>query len=140
MKGKAMERIEHSEIVDEPVHAVYERWTRMQEFGGFMDGLKSVQQVAAGQYEWRAQVGGRDTSWQADIVEDIPNQRIVWRSTGSGAGTGKVEFIAQGANRTVVKLELEFQPEGSMATTQEGPEVKDIVGLAAAELGATDKP
>ena len=76
-----MERMEHDEIIDKPVNTVYNQWTQFEEFPRFMEGIKSVRQIDATHLQWHAEIGGRDLEWEAEIIDQIPDMRIVWRST-----------------------------------------------------------
>jgi hypothetical protein len=58
---------------------------------------------------------GTTVDWEAEIVEDIPSQRIAWRSVeGSKVGnSGSVTFSpAPGDRGTEVRVELAYDPPG----------------------------
>ena len=107
-----MERIEHDEIIDRPVHTVYNQWTQFEEFPHFMEGVKSVRQIDATHLLWRAEIGGKDVEWEAEIIDQVPDQRIVWKSVAGAQHGGKVEFQPEGPDRTRVTLVMEYEPEG----------------------------
>jgi len=107
-----MERMEHDEIIDKPVNMVYNQWTQFEEFPRFMEGIKSVRQIDATHLQWHAEIGGKDFKWEAEIIDQIPDMRIVWRSTTGVKHGGKVEFHAEGPSRTRVQLVMEYEPEG----------------------------
>ena len=143
-----MERIEHDEIVDKPLQMVYNQWTQFEEFPRFMEGIKSVHQLDATHLQWHAEIAGKDLEWEAEIIDQIPNQRIVWRSTTGVKHGGKVEFIPEGTERTRVKLVMEYEPEGivenigdaigvtDMRVKSDLKRFKEFIELAAAETGA----
>ena len=75
-----MERIEKSIEVRCPVHTVYNQWTQFEEFPKFMSGVKEVKQLDDTTHvHWHAEIWGKDKEWDAEIVEQVPDQRIAWR-------------------------------------------------------------
>ena len=109
-----MSRIVESIDVEVPVRVAYDQWTQFEEFPRFMDGVKQVQQLNDTTLEWTAEINGVERSWQAEIVEQEPDQAIAWRSTSGAKNDGRVTFESLGANRTRVTLELEVEPEGAI--------------------------
>jgi uncharacterized membrane protein len=56
---------------------------------------------------------GKEVQWEAEIVEDVPNERIAWRSVeGSDVyNAGTVSFQkAPGDRGTEVRVHLEYDP------------------------------
>ena len=106
-----MSTIEQSIDVEVPVRAAYDQWTQFEEFPQFMEGIVSVRQLDDSHIHWIAEVGGEREEWDAEIVEQVPDRVIAWRSVGGLTNAGRVEFepIDQG---TRVTVEMEYQPEG----------------------------
>jgi uncharacterized membrane protein len=109
-----MSRIVESIDVEVPVRVAYDQWTQFEEFPRFMDGVKGVEQLNDTTLEWTAEINGVERSWQAEIVEQEPDQVVAWRSTNGAKNDGRVSFESLGANRTRVTLELEVEPEGAV--------------------------
>ena len=109
-----MERIEKQIEVEAPLRAVYNQWTQFEEFPRFMDGIKSVRQLDDTHLRWQANIGGRDVEWDAEIIDQTPDRRIVWRSTSGARNGGKVEFEAVGETRTRVLVVMEYDPDGAI--------------------------
>src|SRR5262249_43808265 len=107
-----MERIEKTFEIDRPVHTVYNQWTQFEEFPLFMEGIKEVQQIDDTHLHWRASIAGQDKEWDSEIVEQAPDERIAWRSTGGAINHGSVNFEPVGGERTRVKLTVEYEPQG----------------------------
>ncbi len=107
-----MEHIEKSIDVNTPLSAVYNQWTQFEEFPMFMDGIVEVKQLDDKRLHWKAKVGGREKEWDAEIFEQIPDDRIAWRSTSGTMNTGRVWFESLGANKTRVNLKINYEPEG----------------------------
>ena len=58
---------------------------------------------------------GRTVAWDAEIVEDVPNERISWRSLEDAEvpNAGVVRFEpAPGGRGTVVRIRLHYRPPG----------------------------
>ena len=93
---------------------VYNQWTQFEEFRGFMEGVESVTQRDAKRLHWKAEIAGKHLEWDAEIFEQIPDQRIAWRSTSGPLNTGMVNFESMGPGRTRVFLKVNYEPEGAM--------------------------
>jgi len=123
-----MERIEKIFEINCPVRTVYNQWTQFEEFPRFMDGVKEVRQLDDTHQHWRASIGGKDKEWDAEIVEQVPDQRIAWRSTSGAPNAGTLRFEPLGNDRTRVQLTMEYQPETALE------KAGDAVGLVSAKV------
>lgn len=101
-----------------PVHVAYNQWT---EFGGFPSFMKKVESVTAESDErlnWKAQVFWSHRTWEATIRDQVPDDRIVWRSKGSkGYVDGCVTFHEIGPRLTRILVVLEYHPQGLFERT-----------------------
>jgi uncharacterized membrane protein len=110
-----MERIEKMVEVDLPVRTVYNQWTQFEEFPRFMDGVKEVKQIDDTHVRWHAEIFGKDKEWDAEITEQVPDQKIGWKSiSGDAPNAGTVRFESIGPDRTLVRLLLAYEPQGAM--------------------------
>src|SRR5438046_1293073 len=107
-----MESIEKTITVDAPLHKVYNQWTQFEEFHRFMEGVEQVKQLDNKRLHWVAQLAGKHKEWDAEIFEQVPDQRIAWRSTTGARNSGIVSFAPLADNRTEVCLRLNYDPEG----------------------------
>jgi uncharacterized membrane protein len=107
-----MERIEKTIEVDAPVRTVYNQWTQFEEFPRFMKGVKRVTQLDDKRLHWEAEIAGKDKEWDARIIEQVPDQRIVWQSESGEYTSGAVYFEPVGPDRTRIRLELSYDPKG----------------------------
>jgi uncharacterized membrane protein len=123
-----MERIEKSIEVSCPVRIVYNQWTQFEEFPQFMAGVKEIRQLDDTHVHWHAEVWGQDKEWDAEITEQVPDERISWRSTSGAATAGTVRFEALGPDRTRVRLAMSYEPEGAIEN------MGDAVGLLSARV------
>ncbi|HSJ20147.1 MAG TPA: SRPBCC family protein [Nocardioidaceae bacterium] len=101
-----------------PVDVVYNQWTQFQDFSGFMKKVKSVEQEEDEKLTFQAQVFWSHRTWEATILEQVPNERIIWRSKGEkGHVDGAVTFHELAPNMTRVLVVLEYYPQGFMERT-----------------------
>jgi uncharacterized membrane protein len=106
-----MERIEKSFDIDCPVHTVYNQWTQFQEFPRFMEGVKEARQIDDTHLHWTVSIAGKDKEFDTEIVEQVPDQRIAWRSTAGAPNAGTVRFEPLNKGRTRVQLTMEYEPQ-----------------------------
>ena len=118
-----MERITKTFEINAPVRAVYNQWTQFEQFPRFMDGVKEVRQMDETHLHWKASVAGKEKEWDAEIVEQVPDQRIAWRSTSGAANAGTVRFEQVNQGRSRVHLTMEYEPKGFIEN------VGDAIGM-----------
>jgi uncharacterized membrane protein len=87
----------------------------------FMSQLESVERTGDGRSHWVFKaVAGKQVSWDAEIINDIPNELLAWRSL-AGADVdhaGSVRFeLAPGGRGTQVKVTFEYQPPAGILGT-----------------------
>ena len=129
-----MERIEKSIEVRCPVRAAYNQWTQFEEFPKFMSGVKEVKQLDDTHVHWHAEIWGKDKEWDAEIIEQVPDQRIAWRSTsGDAPNNGSVRFEPVGQDSTRVKLTMEYEPQGAVEN------IGDALGVMSKRVETTVK-
>ena len=107
-----MQTVTESKVLDHDVHTVYNQWTQFEDFPRFMKGVERVEQLDERRLHWVADFGGSTQEWDAEITEQVPDQRIAWRSTDGKTNTGQVSFRPADAGRTEVTLEMGWEPEG----------------------------
>ncbi|NUR47460.1 MAG: cyclase [Hamadaea sp.] len=97
-----------------PLSVAYNQWTQFTDFPSFMKKVEAVEQGDEPQkLSWKAQILWSHRSWESDIVDQVPDQRIVWRSQGAkGYPDGAVTFHELGPNLTRIVLVLEYHPQG----------------------------
>jgi uncharacterized membrane protein len=97
-----------------PPEDVYRYWHNFENLANFMTHLEAVESTGNGRSRWIATgPAGSNVSWEAEVVEDRPNELIAWRSVnGAQVYTrGVVRFApAPGGRGTEVIVEMEYQP------------------------------
>jgi uncharacterized membrane protein len=107
-----MSKFEKSIEVDAPVRTVYNQWTQFEEFPAFMEGVREVKQLNDTLLHWRAEIGGQEREWDAEITEQLPDLRIAWRSTTGALNAGVVTFHRLSDTRSKVMLQMDYDPQG----------------------------
>jgi uncharacterized membrane protein len=105
--------VQDSIELEVPVSTAYNQWTQFEDFPKFMATVESVKQVDDTHLHWKAVVAGKPKEWDAEITEQIPDQRIAWRSIGGVPNWGDVTFEKTGENRTRVRLQMYYAPESA---------------------------
>jgi uncharacterized membrane protein len=100
--------------VNVPVRTAYNQWTQFEEFPQFMTGVKEVRQLDDRHLHWKAEIGGQDKEWDAEIVEQMPDQRIAWKSTNGAPNGGMVTFEPISDKKSRVQVNIAYEPEGVM--------------------------
>jgi len=143
-----METIKESIEVGVPVSTAYNQWTQFEDFPKFMDGVQSVEQLDDTHLRWIAEVSGETRDWQAEIVEQVPDQKIAWRAIDVNGPNGIVTFEPLGEATTLVTAEMSYEPEGlkeqlgakigldSRQVKEDLNRFKEIVETMGAETGA----
>ncbi len=109
-----MSTIEQSIEVNVPVYVAYGQWTRFAEFPKFMEGVKEVKQLDAKRLHWKAEIAGQDTEWDAEITEQLADQRLALTNR-DGAIKGLVATFRELSNdRSTVRLQVEYDPQGAV--------------------------
>jgi uncharacterized membrane protein len=114
-KDKKLKVTNIVEEIDVPVprDTAYQMWTQFEEFPSFMKKVENVEQKSDETVEWTAQILWSHRSWTAKIVDQVPNERIVWRSKGDkGHVDGAVTFHELAPDLTRILIVLEYHPQG----------------------------
>ena len=123
-----METIEQSIEVDAPLSTVYNQWTQFEEFPEFMEGVEEVRQLGNRRLHWVANVAGHRHEWDAEIYEQVPDQRIAWRSISGTPNEGAVSFERVSGSRTGVRVRIAFEPQGAVE------KIGNALGVASARV------
>lgn len=107
-----MSHTEESIEVDVPVTTAYNQWTQFEEFPRFMEGVERIDQVSDTRTHWVTKIAGAEREFDADITEQIPDERVAWTSVGGGPKqAGVVTFHRLDDSRCKVMLQLDYAPE-----------------------------
>jgi len=106
--------VEHSVTIDRPREQLYTFWRDFENLPRFMDHLVSVRVDSPTRSHWAAKApAGRTVEWDAEIVNEVPNEIIAWKSIRDAdvANAGAVNFSdAPGGRGTVVRVRMDYEP------------------------------
>jgi len=105
-----------------PVDEVYRFWSRLENLPTFMKNLAVVTDLGGGRSHWVARgPGGVRVEWDAEIINEIQNKVIAWRSLPGGdvVSAGSVVFRPAREDRgTQLTVSLQYDPPaGALGTT-----------------------
>lgn len=112
-----MATLQESIEVEVPVSTAYNQWTQFESFPHFMKGVESVEQIDETSLHFRTSVAGIKREFDAQILEQSPDQCIAWVSKDKPRHAGKVTFESLGRDLCRVTVELEWEPEGLVERT-----------------------
>jgi len=108
-------KVEATTYVNAPAEQVYRRWRILPQLPQFMSHLERVEILDDRRSRWTAKAPlGMKVSWEAEIIEDKPNELISWRSVHGVSDVdtaGSVHFTPTDAG-TRVDVALKFDPPG----------------------------
>src|SRR2546423_4667626 len=108
-----MSSVAESVDVHVPVRTAYNQWTQFESFPAFMSGVVTVQQLDDQHTHWVTEIGGAHREFDAEIVEQRPDERIAWHSTqGDIQHSGAVSFQPLAADETRVTVDMAWEPSG----------------------------
>ena len=107
----------HSIEVNAPLKAVYNQWTQFEEFPHFMEGVEEVRQEGEKRLFWKAKIAGKVKEWEAEITNQVPDQRIAWESIDGSSNSGTITFDELGDDLTRVNATIGYEPEGFLEKT-----------------------
>jgi uncharacterized membrane protein len=104
----------HQESIDVsvPVRDAYDQWTQFETFPEFMGGVEKITQTDETHTHWTVDIGGISREFDAEITEQVPDERVAWKSTSGTTHAGVVTFHRLGDSHTRVMLQLDTDPEG----------------------------
>src|SRR3954469_16890170 len=108
------------ESIDVPVsrEVAYAQWTQFEDFPDFTKKVENVAQEEDEKVRWKAQIFWSHRSWDAEIIDQVPNERIVWKSEGEkGHVDGAITFHELTPDLTRILMCLEYHPQGFFERT-----------------------
>ncbi|MDL4821434.1 SRPBCC family protein [Actinomadura opuntiae] len=101
-----------------PLRTAYDQWTRFADYPSFTSKVENVEQESDEKIKWRARIFMSHRNWESTITEQVPDDRIVWKSEGDkGYVDGAVTFHRIAPTLTRVLLVAEYHPDGFFEKT-----------------------
>lgn len=131
-------KVKSAITVGRPVGEVYGFWRNFENLPRFMSHLESVQVLDGRRSHWTALgPAGIRLEWDAETVEDRPNELISWRSLPGGQvdTAGYVRFRPAPGNRgTEIVVEMRYDPPGGVV----GATIAKLFGESGQEVVTRD--
>ena len=112
--GEVGIKVTHSVTILKPAEELYAYWRDFANLPRIMDHLDAVTVQDGGHSHWVAKAPlGRTVAWDAEIINEVPNEIIAWRSLPGADvdNAGSVTFKAGPQGRgTVVCVTLSYAP------------------------------
>ena len=144
-----MTRVEETVDVAVPIRVAYDQWTQFETFPQFMAGVEQVSQLDDTHNHWVTKVGGVTREFDTEITEQIPDERIAWRSVGGDVVQGGVvTFQPLDEATTRVMIQIDWAPETMVERTgaavgvddhrvaEDAKRFKDFIESRGVETGA----
>ena len=99
--------------VEVPVRTAYDQWTQFEEFPKFLDEVESITQTTPTLTVWKVKVGPVEKTFEAEITEQHPDERVAWTSTGGEVDhAGVVTFHKLSDTETRVTVQIDWTTDG----------------------------
>jgi len=113
--GSAGVLVDESITINKPISELYRFWRNLENLPRFMSHLESVERVTDTLSRWRAKgPAGSDVEWNAEIINEVPDQVIGWKSIeGSDVvSAGSVNFDPAAGGGTRLRVRLQYSLPG----------------------------
>ena len=101
-----MNAAEKSIVVNAPVAEVYERWLRFEELPKFIKSLGEVERIDDKHFSFNTLRDGKEQRGVIEVIRQIPERKIAWRTIADGVGLGVVSFEPRSDTATEITLKL----------------------------------
>jgi uncharacterized membrane protein len=102
--------------INRPAYELFRYWRNFEVLPTFMNHLVAVEQLDSKHSHWVAKApAGRTVEWDAEIINEIPDELIAWRTRDRAdvVSAGSVNFkMAPGGRGTDVRVRLQYHPPG----------------------------
>jgi uncharacterized membrane protein len=112
--------IQQSVDVAVPISEAYDQWTRFEEWPKFMHRVDSAQQVDDSTVSFSTKVWGVTKQFEAEIVEQRPDERIEWHTEEGLMHTGVVTFHKLAPRLTRIEVSMDVKPDSLLEKAGRG--------------------
>ncbi|MCU1558907.1 MAG: cyclase [Microbacteriaceae bacterium] len=98
--------------VDVPVSIAYNQWTQFESFPHFLSFVESIEQIGDTLTHWKVKIAGVEREFDAEITEQLPDERVAWKSLGGEvqhAGVVTFHRLSDASSRVAVQFDWEAQ-------------------------------
>jgi hypothetical protein len=105
------------------IETAYDQFTQFEDWPKFMHRVERIEQRDENTLMWHENIWGVRRSWEAEITEQVPCERLVWRSKNGPQSIGVVTFHRLSDNLTRIMITMDFQPQGLFEKTSSGTRI-----------------
>ncbi len=111
--------------INRPPEDLYQFWRDFTRLPHILKFITDIQPAGEDRTRWVAKTPiGNTLEWEAELIEDVPNERISWRSVEGSTipQRGEIRFVPGSADRgTLVELEMRYElPGGAIGQAASG--------------------
>lgn len=103
--------IDKSVLVQAPVSEVFARWSRVEDFPSFMEGVREIRWLDDKKFSLKSENDGHVFVSICELTLRIPERRMAWRTLEGPDSSGVACFQNAGGGRTEVTLKMRYNPE-----------------------------
>jgi uncharacterized membrane protein len=111
--------VEHTVVAQAPIRDVFERWSRIETFPSFMEGVREAAWIDERRFSLTSEAGGVLFPSVCEITLRIPERRLAWRTLSGPESSGVVCFQNEGNGRTEVTLKMRYNPADGWTDRQD---------------------
>jgi uncharacterized membrane protein len=108
-KGRRMP-VQQAVDVAVPLQTAYNQWTQFEEWPQFMHRLDQATQEEDATVSFRTKVWGMSREFEGQIVQQRPDERIMWNVSEGVQHTGVVTFHELAPRLTRIQVSLDVEP------------------------------
>jgi uncharacterized membrane protein len=95
-----------------PIKVAYNLWTQFEEWPKFMHRVDSAQQLDDATISLSIKIWGITKDFEAEIVEQRPDERIEWKVNQGPSHSGVVTFHRLAPRLTRIEMTVDMKPNG----------------------------
>lgn len=111
--------LEHTIVAHAPIKAVFEKWSRIEDFPSFMEGVCEMKWVDDKRFELVSEHAGSRFVSLCEITLRIPERRLAWRTLSGPDSAGVACFSDRSNGRTEVTLKMRYNPATGWSNREE---------------------
>jgi uncharacterized membrane protein len=126
-------KIERSVVINKTPEELYRFWRDLENLPRFMSQLDEVRRLDDKRSHWKLKtVAGATLEWDAEIINEVPNELLAWRSLPASDidHAGSVHFEPAPQGGTKVRVVMEYRPPAGKV----GAEIARLIGQDPAQI------
>jgi uncharacterized membrane protein len=118
-RGRRMP-IQQSVDVAVPIRHAYDQWTQFEDWPEFMHRIESAEQVDDATVAFKTKIWGITKEFEAEIVEQRPDERIEWNVKEGVAHSGVATFHKLAPRLTRIEVTIDVEPDSLLEKAGRG--------------------